>query len=1276
MINALACRTVLVAFLFSPAAQAAPVLQILRDEPKINLLRNGDFEQIGGGNTVAWASAPKGFRIAPGEGRYGSQALRCDNSSGQGWFGASQTIELAQTEPRPIVVHGWSKAVKVNGGADSDYSLYGDLTYTDGTTLWGQTGKFRTGTHDWERRQFIITPQKPVRQLTLHCLFRHHSGTVWFDDVGVEEIRERGGAFVFEGLPVKRLGGPAALPPQQGPSLRSADGLELDVRGQTITRFALDGQELSHQTQGGFLARDVASGSDFFPFSQTLAPELGLALHVKFLGTSNHVDVEGRVTDTTGKDRAVTLLFALPLRAVGWSWGEDIRSARAIPANGELTHVTSVACGATGTESLYPLAAIWNESAGIALGIDMGAPAVFRIGYHSGLEWLFIAYDFGLVKETEHFLSSADFRFVIYRFDPAGGFRAALQKYMGIFPDYFTVRSHRQGLWMPFTAVSKVQGWEDFGFRYHEGNNDVAWDDQHGVLSFRYTEPMTWWMPMKKELPRTLPEALRVRDEEATNGNSKQRRMAEISRVAAMYDEAGSPALLFRDTPWANGAVWSLNPNPFLGVTDTTTAAGSAERNSNQAANHLSSAPLNAASIYWNDQVRNQLYGPDAKGRLDGEYLDSLEGYVTADLNFRREHFRSTTVPLTFDFESKQPALFKGLAVYEFTRWMSEDVHRLGKLMFANGVPYRFTYLCPWLDVLGTETDWLQADRYHPASLATMDLWRSMSGAKPYLLLMNTDYDQFTSELVEKYFQRALFYGMWPGFFSHNAADNPYWQNPHWYERDRPLFRKYLPLIRRVAEAGWQPVPNASSTEPRILIERFGPGADRITYFTLYNDTAELESGIVSLAAASQSAKIPLELRSLLGAPRDRSDYGWRVRLAPGQVAVWQLAPEITLHTNFEAGSAGRVEWLSPTELRVHVLGQANEMGRNRQANWYYFRLDGTRGRQVTLHLTDFVGEYNFVQGACAMNADTIPVFSEDGEHWQHFSAMKWDDKAKEATLDIQSQSDALWVAHVPPYTFTRLQRLLDEVRRSPVAKVEVIGQSVEGRNLHLVTITDPEVPARSTKCVWLIARQHAWETGTSFVLEGALRFLISDDEQAGELRRRVTFHLVPTMDPDGLAVGHVRFNSLGYDLNRHWPSVDPHREADRRTMPEIWSVKKVILAQLAQQPIDLLLNLHNDEANEYMETEADEPAAQAVFRRLFRRLTQNTTFDPHRELVISANPPDTTTSLWAESHIPAGLMEQRIGTSPKLGRRVTVADRLEFGRKLMIEMAQSILKP
>jgi hypothetical protein len=470
----------------------------------------------------------------------------------------------------------------------------------------------------------------------------------------------------------------------------------------------------------------------------------------------------------------------------------------------------------------------------------MGQLAQYRLAYHAGTKQLLIADDFGLVKETERFPRSADFRFVIYRFDPHRGFRAALQRLTEIFPEYFVVRSREQGIWMPFTDVGTVQGWQDFGFRYHEGDDNVSFDDAHGILSFHYTEPMTWWMPMKKGVPRTVAEALRVRDEWAASEDESRRRMAQVTRVAAMADADGQPSLLFRSEPWNDGAVWSLDPNPSL------------------------PGALNAATVYWNRAVKQQRYGPGAKGQLDGEYLDSLEGYATAELNFRREQFRYTTVPLTFASDTKQPALFKGLAVYEFTHWLADDVHRMGKLMFANGVPYRFSFLCPWLDVMGTETDWLNDGQYRPASDAQMSLWRTMSGRKPYLLLMNTDFNAFTPDRVEKYFQRSLFYGIFPGMFSHNAADNPYWQNPTWYNRDRPLFMKYLPLIQRIAEAGWQPVTEAACDNPSIYVERFGPDTGGAVYFTLMNESAQPQRGTVTVNAAALKLNGPLAVEELV----------------------------------------------------------------------------------------------------------------------------------------------------------------------------------------------------------------------------------------------------------------------------------------------------------------------------------------------------------------------------------------------------------------------------
>jgi hypothetical protein len=389
-------------------------------------------------------------------------------------------------------------------------------------------------------------------------------------------------------------------------------------------------------------------------------------------------------------------------------------------------------------------------------------------------------------------------------------------------------------------------------------------------------------------------------------------------------------------------------------------------------------------------------------------------------------------------------------------------------------------------------------------------------------------------------------------------------------------------------------------------------------------------------------------------------------------------AATITFNKNFEGGALGKVEHQGEAHFRCHVEGQQDERGRNRLANWYYFRMDGVEEREITLTLTDLIGEYNDRPGTCAFSADTIPVFSEDGEHWQHFPAMEWDDQKKEATLHFRPRQESLWIAHVPPYVPRRLARLLEEVQRCPAALIEVIGKSVRGRDLHLVTVTNPDIPDARKKVVWLIARQHAWEAGTSFVLEGALRFLISDDAQAKALRDRVVFRFVPMMDPDGCAAGGERFNANGYDVNRHWDEVDLRRKVFLEHMPEIWYVKKAILNSVdGGRSMDLLLNLHNTESNEYLETQAGPGPAQTLMQRLFERLTAATSFDPSAErLRTSSQPAGTTNSLFTERGIPVVLMEQRIGFSKKLSRRPTVQDRLDFGKQLSLVLAEVVSRP
>jgi hypothetical protein len=382
----------------------------------------------------------------------------------------------------------------------------------------------------------------------------------------------------------------------------------------------------------------------------------------------------------------------------------------------------------------------------------------------------------------------------------------------------------------------------------------------------------------------------------------------------------------------------------------------------------------------------------------------------------------------------------------------------------------------------------------------------------------------------------------------------------------------------------------------------------------------------------------------------------------------------VLFDTGFEDASLGQIEVLGENTFRLHVAGQSDERGHNRQANWYSFRMEHVAGRDLTLTLTDFIGEYDDKPGAVAMGPNLRPVFSEDGEHWQAFADMAWDQDKKEATLTFRPKGDTVWIAHQTPYPHSRVLRLLEEIERSPNARVEVIGRTVLGRDLHLVTVTNFARPDETKKTVWLIARQHAWETGTSFAMEGALHFITSDDPRARALRDKTVFKFTPMMDPDGCATGKVRFNAHGFDLNRNWERVNLRDKEWLRKTPEIWYVKKAILADHARHPIDLLVNLHNNENNEYMETMIENGPQLALIQRFFSQLAAGSTFDPSRATATVSIPRRVATNvLWTEDRVPVTLVEQRIAPVKKLGRRPTAEDRIDFGRDLIAIMGEAV---
>ncbi|MDR0336185.1 MAG: hypothetical protein LBI18_03745 [Planctomycetaceae bacterium] len=689
--------------------------------------------------------------------------------------GVFYNIVLNQEQPRPIYAEAWSKAENVSGFQNSDYSIYLDLTYNDGTSLWAQCVSFSTGTHDWERKHFFVIPEKPVKSLAFYMMFRNKTGKVWFRDakLSVQKINDE--TVLFDGVPIRK---PKSTKIQQD----------------TIS----------------FQIRNVADDSDFILLEQN-----SFGIHSKI--ESNETTTQIVLTNETNEDRCLTLIFSRFLNDLKNVQFCQIR--KNIPTSNTLTcehtnpvtmfgmnHIKANCCLAK-----YPLSAVVGQkdgkNMGYALGIDLTYPAFFRTGYNEATNELFVAVDLALTKESPEMM----LRFLQFGFAAESGFRGALDAYHHYFPDFFRTKIKKQGLWMPFVKISEIPQFEDFGFAFKEGINEIAWDDTHDILTFRYTEPVTWWMPLPKEMLRTYEVALKHAQKLADNGNTK----AKTLFITGMRDVDGNLGHHLWDTPWCDGAVWSFNDLP--GITN------------------------GGFSTKWNEKIAEEFYGNEVvkKAVLDGEYVDTSEGFAAAILDFDRNHFSAAKRPLVFSRNDYRPAIFRGLIIYEYVRTLAEYLHARNKFVMANGTPDTLCWLVPYLDVSGTETNWNRDGKWTPMSIEELFYRRALCGQKPYCFLMNSDFTKWTYELTEKYMKRSLAFGMFPSFFSADASSEQYFTRPELYERDRPLFKKYIPLCKEVAEAGWQPITKVVSSNDQVFVERFG---NENMVLTVFNDSSNLQT--------------------------------------------------------------------------------------------------------------------------------------------------------------------------------------------------------------------------------------------------------------------------------------------------------------------------------------------------------------------------------------------------------------------------------------------------
>ena len=261
------------------------------------------------------------------------------------------------------------------------------------------------------------------------------------------------------------------------------------------------------------------------------------------------------------------------------------------------------------------------------------------------------------------------------------------------------------------------------------------------------------------------------------------------------------------------------------------------------------------------------------------------------------------------------------------------------------------------------------------------------------------------------------------------------------------------------------------------------------------------------------------------------------------------------IDSHFDSGNIEVVEMTEDNIVNLHIKKDAGD----EHMQWFYFRLDGAQGKRCTLRILN-AGDASFPDAWDGYRVCT----SADRQTWTRVDT---DYTGGILTISHQVEAQMQWYAYFAPHTHEQHLDLLAECQLSHFAKTDRLGTTVDGRDLHRLTIGDGPLQ------FWVIARQHPGESMASWWMEGFLdRLLDPNDALSRSLRSQITFHVVPHMNPDGAIRGHLRCNAAGANLNREWATPSLERS------PEVYHT----LAAMDLSGVDFCLDVHGDEELPY----------------------------------------------------------------------------------------------
>ncbi len=215
---------------------------------------------------------------------------------------------------------------------------------------------------------------------------------------------------------------------------------------------------------------------------------------------------------------------------------------------------------------------------------------------------------------------------------------------------------------------------------------------------------------------------------------------------------------------------------------------------------------------------------------------------------------------------------------------------------------------------------------------------------------------------------------------------------------------------------------------------------------------------------------------------------------------------------------------------------------------WYAFKVWSKRSKEINIKLIyppSYKHRYH-------------PKISKDGRRWSPLAAERLTEEGRlageygpqtapiTATMRLRVGKRALWISGQELETSKSVFAWIDRMARKPFVRDEVIGTSIEGRPLRMLTIGKK----KRAKMMLVISRQHPPEVTGYFAMKSFVETIAGNTDLARRFRDKWSVNVIPLMNPDGVDAGHWRHNMGGVDLNRDWTKF---------TQPETLAVSEFI---------------------------------------------------------------------------------------------------------------------